>query len=251
MMFGLQGRRALVTGAAGGIGAAIARAFMAAGAQVCGADAREGSFGHLAIRADLSQVQDCTDMVQQAVTYLGGLDIFIHAAGVEGPIGAPDVLDGAAYMRAFDINLHAATWALGAALPHMRARTATAGAKGRGAAVVLISSIAGARGNGAIGTYGMTKAALGQMVRNLAVTEGKHGIRANAIAPGLIATPFAAGLMAQPDFMARRLAATPLRRVGRPEEVAATAQWLASDAGGFVTGQTIVVDGGTLISDGS
>ncbi len=245
-MFDLQGKRALITGGAGGIGAAIARAFAQAGAGVCvadcaGADRVAADLGGTAIKVDLSSRAAAEDMVQRAGKVLGGLDIFVYAAGVEGPTGPLKDIDEAAYMRSFDINLHAATWACAAALPMMQ----------NGGAIVLIGSIAGLRGNGAIGAYGMTKAALAQLARNIAVSHGPRGIRANVIAPGLIETPFAAGLMAQPEFMARRLAATPLRRVGTPQEIAATAQWLAAPAGGFVTGQVIVVDGGTLISDGS
>ena len=97
----------------------------------------------------------------------------------------------------------------------------------------------------------MTKAALAQLARNLAVEWGPSGVRANAIAPGLIATEWAGAILSSPDRAERRLGLTPLRRAGSPEEIAATALYLASDAGGFTTGQTIVVDGGTLISDGS
>ena len=104
---------------------------------------------------------------------------------------------------------------------------------------------------GRIGAYGMTKATLAQLARNIAVEWGRKDIRANALAPGLIDTPFAEGLKTDAAFMAQRLQATPLRRMGQPPEIAATVAWLISSAAGFVTGQTIVADGGTLISDGS
>jgi NAD(P)-dependent dehydrogenase (short-subunit alcohol dehydrogenase family) len=114
-----------------------------------------------------------------------------------------------------------------------------------------MSSIAGLRGNGAIGLYGISKAALAQMARNLAVEWGPRGVRVNAVSPGLIRTPLAQRLMDDPSFMARRLQATPLRRVGEPDEIAGAVIFLASRAGGFLTGQNLVVDGGTLVSDGS
>ena len=114
-----------------------------------------------------------------------------------------------------------------------------------------MASLSAMRGNRMIGPYAMSKAALAQMARNLAVELGPDNIRVNAIAPGLIETPFSRALMSNEAFMARRLAATPLRRVGQPSEIAATALWLASPGGAFTTGQTIVVDGGTLVSDGS
>ena len=112
-----------------------------------------------------------------------------------------------------------------------------------------ISSIAGLRGNRVLGSYGITKAANAQLVRNLAVQWGAEGIRVNAIAPGVIETAFATPITADPAAASARLAKTPLGRFGTPAEVAGTALWLASDAGAFVTGQTIVVDGGTLIAD--
>ena len=131
-----------------------------------------------------------------------------------------------------------------------------------GGAVILMASIAGLRGNRMLGTYALTKAAIAQLARNLAVEWGAAGVRANAIAPGLIDTDFAAPLKADPVALARRfgpslwpvalarrLARTPLGRMGRTEAVAGTAVWLAAPAGAFVTGQTIVVDGGTLIGD--
>jgi NAD(P)-dependent dehydrogenase (short-subunit alcohol dehydrogenase family) len=120
-----------------------------------------------------------------------------------------------------------------------------------GGSVVLMSSIAGLRGNGSIGLYGLSKAALAQLARNLAVEWGPQGVRVNAVSPGLIRTPLAAGLLGDDAFMARRLQATPLRRVGEPEEIAGVVAMLVSRAGGFITGQNLVVDGGTTISDGS
>jgi len=117
--------------------------------------------------------------------------------------------------------------------------------------MIFTASIAGLRGNGGIGPYGITKAALMQLVRNLAVEHGPRSIRANAIAPGLIKTPFSSKLIQNDAFMQKRLEATPQRRVGDPHEIAATALWLASPRGAFTTGQTIIVDGCTTISDGS
>ena len=114
-----------------------------------------------------------------------------------------------------------------------------------------MASLSAMRGNRMIGPYAMSKAALAQMARNLAVELGPDNIRVNAIAPGLIETSFSRALVSNEAFMARRIAATPLRRVGQPSEIAATALWLASPGGAFTKGQTIVVDGGTLVSDGS
>jgi len=114
-----------------------------------------------------------------------------------------------------------------------------------------MASLAGLRGNKTIGPYALSKAALAQLARNLAVEFGPDHVRANAIAPGLIRTELAAPLLANADFMKRRLQLTPLRRVGEPHEIAGAAIFLASAAGAFVTGQTLVVDGGTLVTDGA
>ena len=147
------------------------------------------------------------------------------------------------WQQVIDINLRAAVHLTSRLIPGMATR-------GDGS-VILMSSIAGLRGNRSIGLYGLSKAALAQLARNLAVEWGPHGVRVNAVSPGLIRTPLAEGLLADATFMARRLQATPLRRVGEAYEIAGVVAMLASRAGGFICGQTLVVDGGTTISDGS
>jgi NAD(P)-dependent dehydrogenase (short-subunit alcohol dehydrogenase family) len=107
------------------------------------------------------------------------------------------------------------------------------------------------RGNKNIGLYGISKAGLLQLARNLAVEFGPDNIRVNTISPGMIDTPFSKNLLENEDFLKKRLLQTPLRRVGTPEEIAGVAVMLASKAGAFITGQNIIVDGGTVISDGN
>lgn len=249
-MFDLTGKRALVTGGASGIGRAIAGAFRAAGADVTIAGDRAetvrdaaAALGVHAVHAVLGTRPAADTLADAALGLMGGVDILVSNAGIEGPTTGIENLDEEAYARVFDINLHAATWLSAALVPGM----AAAG----GGSLIFMASLSALRGNRAIAAYSMSKAALAQLARNLAVAYGPDNIRANAIAPGLIETPFSRKLMADEAFMARRLQATPLRRVGRPEEIAATALWLAAPGGAFVTGQTIVVDGGTLVSDGS
>lgn len=249
-LFDLTGKRALVTGGSSGLGLAIAQAFIDAGADVTIAGDRaedvkqvSGKLNCFGIHAVLGTKSAADDLAAQAVDLMGGVDILVSNAGIEGPTTGASNPDPDKYSATFDVNLHAATWLTSALLPQM-------GTNG-GGSVILMASLSALRGNGAISAYSMSKAALAQLARNIAVEFGPLNIRANAIAPGLIQTPFAEGLMQNQAFMAKRMAATPLRRVGQPEEIAATALWLAGPGGAFVTGQTIVVDGGTLISDGS
>jgi NAD(P)-dependent dehydrogenase (short-subunit alcohol dehydrogenase family) len=122
-------------------------------------------------------------------------------------------------------------------------------ADGGGGAFLIMSSLSGLRGNRVLSGYGVTKAANAQLARNLAVQWGARGIRANSISPGVIDTDFARPITADADAAGIRLAKTPLGRFGTAEEVAGAVVWLASSAGAFVTGQNIVIDGGTLISD--
>ena len=117
--------------------------------------------------------------------------------------------------------------------------------------VILISSIGGIRGNAAINSYALAKAGVAQLARNIAVQWGPKGVRANSISPGLIKTELVAQLPAGEEFMQRRMQMTPLRRMGEVEEIAGAAVFLASVAGGFVNGHNLVVDGGTVITDGS
>jgi NAD(P)-dependent dehydrogenase (short-subunit alcohol dehydrogenase family) len=112
-----------------------------------------------------------------------------------------------------------------------------------------MSSLSGLRGNRVLSGYGVTKAASAQLARNLAVQWGAHGIRVNAISPGVIDTEFATSITGDEVIAAARKARTPLGRFGRVDEVAGAVVWLASAAGGFVTGQNIVIDGGTLVYD--
>jgi NAD(P)-dependent dehydrogenase (short-subunit alcohol dehydrogenase family) len=142
-----------------------------------------------------------------------------------------------------DTNLRSALWLCSAVIPGMAARGA--------GSVILMSSIAGIRGNKSIGLYGLSKAALAQLARNLAVEWGPSGVRVNAISPGLIRTPLAEPLLTNSAFMERRLALTPLRRIGEPHEIAGAAVLLASRAGAFITGHNLIIDGGTTISDGN
>lgn len=244
--FSLRGRRALITGAARGIGRAIARTFAEAGAELMLADRDEAecnavaaALGCATYLLDLRERESLERLVEQA----GPLDILVCNAGISGPAGPAHQVSQDDWRNLISINLEHALILSGLVAPQMASR-------GKGS-IVLMSSIAGLRGNKAIGAYGITKAGVAQLARNLAVEWGPSGVRANAIAPGLIDTDWASAVLKDEAATERRLGQTALRRIGHPEEVATTALFLASDAAGFITGQTIVVDGGTLISDGN
>lgn len=256
-LFGLKGKRGLVTGGSSGIGKAVAEAFCAAGAHVVIASDRqddiEATCAEFAakdydcdgIQVRLKDKEVAENLVRDSAERLGGpIDILVSNAGIEGPVGQTGTGSEAHYLSVFDVNLHSAYWLAAACRDGMKASG--------GGSILLMASLSALRGNGKIGPYSMSKAALAAMARNLAVEFGPDNIRANAIAPGMIETPLSRPLLANPSFVEKRVKTmTPLRRVGQPEEIAAAALFLASDGGAFVTGHTLVVDGGTVITDGS
>ncbi|NMN05967.1 MULTISPECIES: SDR family oxidoreductase [unclassified Novosphingobium] len=248
-MFDLTGKVALVTGSTRGIGRAIAQAMIAAGARVVissenAADTKNvaAELGQLGVVCDVSDPAQLATLVDRTVAEHGSLDILVCNAGVPEQFGSFADMDIEEYERVIGINLTSQVLLTKLALPHLIERQGN---------VIFTASLSGLRGNGGINAYALAKAALAQLARNLAVQLGPKGVRANALSPGVIATELSRSLLDNHAVRDRRMALTPLRRPGTPAEVAGAAVFLASPAGGFVTGHNLVVDGGTLITDGS
>lgn len=254
-LFSLAGQVALITGATRGIGLAIAREYGRAGArlaissesaedcqQVIAVLAEEGVEA-CALPADLCQQAEVDALARGVLRRYGRIDTLVCNAGVAPHLGPLASASAADWELTMTVNLRSALWLTSALLPTM--------AEQGSGSVVLMASIAGVRGNQGLGLYGLSKAALAQLARNLAVEWGPRNVRVNAISPGVIATEFARPLTDNPRVMDKRLALTPLRRVGLPAEVAALALLLAAPGGAFITGQNLIVDGGTTIGDGN
>lgn len=252
-LFDLTGKAALITGAHRGIGYAIAEEMGRAGAAVaiCSNDAagvaqaeaklREQGINARGIACDVGVDAELDRLVAETRAAFGNIGILVCNAGINPHFGPMAVATDDEYDAIMRINLRSAVQLTSRVVPGMAER-------GDGA-VILTSSLSGLRGNAKIGVYALSKAALAQLARNLAVEYGPRNVRVNAISPGLIGTEFAAPIMGNPEGLAKRLEKTPLRRVGEAREIAGTAVYLASAAGAFTTGHNLVVDGGTLIGD--
>ncbi|MEM6324919.1 MAG: L-iditol 2-dehydrogenase [Pseudomonadota bacterium] len=252
----LNGKTALVTGGARGIGRAICEAFAQEGARVAVADllANEaldtaGAVGGMGLAMDVTDAGAIAEGVARVEAAYGGIDVLVNNAGIfnMAPIEEITMED---YRRQFDVNVAGTLFAIQAVVPGMKAR-------GKGGAIINFSSQAGRRGEPNIAIYCATKAAIISMTQSLALEFAPHNIRVNAIAPGVVDTPMwdvVDGLFAKYEGRARgekkRLVgeAVPLGHMGRPDEVADPCVFLASDDARYITAQTLNVDGGNWMS---
>ena len=254
-MFHLTGKVAVVTGSTKGIGRSIAENMAALGARVvissrkadmCELVAREiRDRGHeaTAIPCHVGSKEALQQLVSRTRETWGRIDILVCNAATNPVYGPMRDADDRAYEKIMDTNVKSVFWAANMVCPEMAER-------GDGV-VIVISSIGGFKGSRNLGLYALSKAAEQQLVRNLAVEWGPCNIRVNAIAPGLIRTDFARELWEDPKKTAAVERITPLGRLGEPDDIGMLAAALAGPAGAYLTGQTITIDGGRMITDPS
>ena len=255
-LFDLTGKVAIVTGSSRGIGRAIAEAFADHGArvvissrkaEVCqeAADAINGKHGDgtaIVVTANISSKDELQNLVDETRRQLGRIDILVCNAASNPYYGPMAGITDDQFRKILDNNIVSNHWLIQMAAPEMLER--------REGSIIIVSSIGGLKASPVIGAYNISKAADFQLARNLAAEFGPHQVRVNCIAPGLIRTDFARALWENPQTLKMVTMHTPLQRIGEPDEIAGAAVFLASPASTFVTGQAIVVDGGSTIGVG-
>jgi NAD(P)-dependent dehydrogenase (short-subunit alcohol dehydrogenase family) len=251
-LFDLSGKTAIITGSSRGIGRAIAEAFAEAGGRVvisarnlgpceeAAAAIRARGGEAIAVPARISDKAQLENLVAKTREAWGRVDILVCNAAVNPHYGSLEKLTDEVFERMMVNNVLSNLWLARMAAPDMRER--------RGGAIIFITSTAALRSTTMLGMYGVTKTADYALCRNLAAEWGPDNIRVNCIAPSVVTTQFARVLYEDPERRAAREAGTLLKRLGEPDDIAGVALMLASRAGAYITGQTIVVDGGTTIA---
>ena len=251
-MFDLTGKVAIVTGSSKGIGRAIVEALARAGAKVVvssrtgeaceevASALRKDGREAVAIACHMGRRDEVNALAERTRAHYGKIDILVCNAAVNPYFGPLTGLTDEAFDKVMGINVRSNLWLANLVQPEMAAR--------RDGVIIIVSSIGGLKGTDSLGVYAISKAADMQLARNLAVEWGPHNIRVNCIAPGLVRTDFARALWGNPKWLEATEKKTPLRRIGEPDDIAGAAVFLASRAGSWMTGQTIVIDGGVTIA---
>jgi len=248
-LFDLTGKIAIITGSSKGIGRAIAERMAEHGAKVVissrkpepceevAAGIRAKGGDAIVIPCHVAYKEQLQNLVDKTVAHWGGIDILVGNAGINPYFGPTSGISDEAWDRIMGTNIRSNMWITNMACPHIAARG--------GGAVIIVSSVGGLRGSAHLGAYAVSKAADMQLARNICVEWGPKNIRANCLAPGIIRTDFARALWENPVIYKKRTRDTPLQRIGEVDEVAGAAVFLAAPAGQFISGQSIVIDGGT------
>ena len=251
-LFDLSGKVALITGSTKGIGEAIASRLAEHGAKVVissrkadacekvAADINKARDAKVAvpIACNINYKEQLQMLVDETHKQLGKIDVLVCNAALNPAYGPMSKIADDAFDKILGANIKSNHWLAQMVLPDMIEK--------KDGTIIIVSSIGGYRGSPVIGTYCISKAADLQLARNLAIENGPNNIRVNCIAPGLVKTDFARALWDTPEAEKRSSFATPLRRLGEPDDIAGAAVFLASRAGSWMTGQCIVVDGGSL-----
>lgn len=251
-MFDLTGKVAVVTGSSKGIGRAIAEALACAGAKVVVSSRNQEACEEVAralrgegreaaaIACHIGRRAEVEALIAKTREHFGPVDILVSNAAVNPYFGPMSGLSDEVFDKVMQSNIRSTVWLTKLVQPEMVAK--------KDGAIIIVSSIGGLKGTDSLGIYAISKAADMQLARNLAVELGPHNIRVNTIAPGLVRTDFARALWENPKLLEATEKRTPLRRIGDPEDIAGAAVFLASKAGRWITGQTIVIDGGVTIA---
>jgi NAD(P)-dependent dehydrogenase (short-subunit alcohol dehydrogenase family) len=253
-LFDLTGKTAVITGSSRGIGKAIAERLAEHGARVVissrkaapceevaqAINARFGEGRALAVPANIASKEDLRRLVDETEAAFGPVDILVCNAASNPYAGPMGGISDEQFEKILQNNVISNHWLIQMVAPGMVER--------KSGSIVIVSSIGGLRGNSLIGAYNVSKAADMQLARNLAVEFGASGVRVNCIAPGLIQTDFAKALWQNPEILKATTDPMPMKRIGQPDEIAGAAVYLASPASSYMTGQTLVVDGGITIA---